>query len=234
MICFIQSIGLSYFFRHQALSQKLDPDLKQARLSDQAKRIDDVIERVGGTLKAAELVGGHRGTILKWRKGEARLPLDEASTLAKAAGVSLDWIATGINSADDDGVLIPRYDATPDGQPLARPNDVDTITVHRDFFPQNRLAANSTGIVRVTGNAMAPSLPDGTLAILDMRVKLFQDDGVYVMGHPNGFIVRRVSIRGERAYFKTDNPAHGDTYAAPEDMLTVPIWGRVALTLTRV
>ena len=66
-----------------------------SRLAGQAARITSVIEKVGGVLKAAEMIGANRGTLSKWRKGEARLPLDEIAVLAHAAGLSADWVATG-------------------------------------------------------------------------------------------------------------------------------------------
>jgi len=198
-------------------------------------RIVGVVAKLGGQKNAGDVVGISQPGIRKWVNGDAKASFEGVAKLARAAGVSLDWIATGTGAVEDTplSIVIYCFLAQADGSPERQPFNEDTLVVHPTFFVRHRLDPQWTGIVRVAGNAMAPTLPDGTLAIIDMRVRLFQDDGIYVIGRPNGFVVRRVSIHGERADLKTDNPAHGDTYAAPEDMLSVPIWGRVALVLTR-
>ncbi|BAF88122.1 putative helix-turn-helix XRE-family like protein [Azorhizobium caulinodans ORS 571] len=56
-------------------------------------RLKEVLKRVGGLRQASTIVGYKAEQIAKWRDGNARPPFYALQTLAKAAGVSLDWIA---------------------------------------------------------------------------------------------------------------------------------------------
>lgn len=69
--------------------------IDEIRQREIAKRLKHVIDRVGGVCHAARLLDVNRGTLLKWLKGQARVPFDAATTLTLEAGYSLDWLATG-------------------------------------------------------------------------------------------------------------------------------------------
>ena len=58
-------------------------------------RLTQVIEAVGGVKAASEIAGVNRDTITNWRDGRSKPSLAGMLELAKAADVSLDWIATG-------------------------------------------------------------------------------------------------------------------------------------------
>lgn len=59
------------------------------------ERFAQLAAMAGGAVKAAELCGVSRNTFYLWGKGETRMPLEAALKLAEAAGVTLDWVATG-------------------------------------------------------------------------------------------------------------------------------------------
>lgn len=59
------------------------------------RRIKIVIEEVGGSIKAAALIGVTYEQVSKWRDGKAKAPFFALAALAKAAGRSLDWLAYG-------------------------------------------------------------------------------------------------------------------------------------------
>ncbi|MCF4167667.1 helix-turn-helix domain-containing protein [Zavarzinia compransoris] len=58
-------------------------------------RIKAVIDQLGGSTKAASLVGVTYEQVSKWRDGKARAPFSALAALARAAGRSLDWLAYG-------------------------------------------------------------------------------------------------------------------------------------------
>ncbi len=59
------------------------------------ERIALLVSMVGGPVKAAAITGKTRTHIDNMRKPDAPLRIDDLLALAKEAGVSLDWVATG-------------------------------------------------------------------------------------------------------------------------------------------
>ena len=59
------------------------------------QRIALLVSMVGGPVKAASIIGKTRTHIDNMRKPDAPLRMDDVLALAKQAGVSLDWVATG-------------------------------------------------------------------------------------------------------------------------------------------
>lgn len=67
----------------------------------QDERVAELVALVGGPVKAAAIIGKTRTHIDNMRKPDAPLRLDDVLALAKAAGVSLDWVATGYSVRPD-------------------------------------------------------------------------------------------------------------------------------------
>ena len=60
------------------------------------QRLDSLIRSLGGLRSASEIIGVKDQQIAKWRDGKARPNFLKVASLAQAAGVSLDWLATGV------------------------------------------------------------------------------------------------------------------------------------------
>lgn len=213
-----------------------DDEGRAKRLSAQAGRIGEVIDLVGGTMKAAELIGGNRGTLYKWRKGEARLPLDETAILAKAAGVSIDWIATGIKSTDEDVVLVPRFDVTHDGALLYMPG-ADFLRVPFWRTELERVNANIPQTIALVadGREMEPSIRDGAMLAVDRSRSDMAVSGVYALRPRNRLILARSEMRldGSLVLTSDSRPGEKQEVAASAVVALRPI-GMVVLALTRV
>ncbi len=67
----------------------------------QQERIAQLVALVGGPVKAAQVIGKTRTHIDNMRKADAPLRLDDVLALARVAGVSLDWVATGYHVRPD-------------------------------------------------------------------------------------------------------------------------------------
>lgn len=61
----------------------------------QQERIAALVGAVGGPVRAAVLIGKTRTHVDNMRKAGAPLRLEDVLILARAAGVTLDWVATG-------------------------------------------------------------------------------------------------------------------------------------------
>ena len=67
----------------------------------QDERIAHLVALVGGPVKAAAIIGKTRTHVDNMRKPDAPLRLDDALALAREAGVTLDWVATGYHVRPD-------------------------------------------------------------------------------------------------------------------------------------
>ena len=61
----------------------------------QEERIAALVGAVGGPVRAAALIGKTRTHVDNMRKAGAPLRLEDVLVLAREAGVTLDWVATG-------------------------------------------------------------------------------------------------------------------------------------------
>lgn len=116
-------------------SDKSEPALEGAEIvpgwtPEVGTRLKEVIRRVGGLRAASAIVDTKAEQIAKWRDGKARPPFYALQQLAAAAGVSLDWIASGRELAqpiDKEGVSEPHqapfFPAYEDEELFARVTD---------------------------------------------------------------------------------------------------------------
>lgn len=58
-------------------------------------RVAVAIKRVGGSTKMAEIAGVSTSVLSKWRRNESDPSRTRLVKMARAAGVSLEWLATG-------------------------------------------------------------------------------------------------------------------------------------------
>jgi phage repressor protein C with HTH and peptisase S24 domain len=131
-------------------------------------RIASIIEAVGGPGKASALIDVKPEQISKWRDGKARAPFLALATLAKIAGVSLDWIATGEEANRSQVSKLSRKSA-----PLRQRTDLAQtareIGVHT--IPRVQPAISRSGIAAV-------AFPDGAAFIrLPSHSPRTQDEG---------------------------------------------------------
>lgn len=64
------------------------------------ERVSIAIERVGGSTKMAEIADVSTSVLSKWRRGESDPSRSRLVKMARAAGVSVEWLATGEGSPD--------------------------------------------------------------------------------------------------------------------------------------
>lgn len=76
------------------MASDLESDKADADPGFQA-RINVIVEKVGGPLRLSQMSGLSRGVILKYQKGESEPSRPRLVALARAAGVRVEWLATG-------------------------------------------------------------------------------------------------------------------------------------------
>lgn len=184
----------------------------------QEERIAQLVAMVGGPVKAAAIIGKTRTHIDNMRKPNAPLRLDDALALAREAGVTLDWVATGHHVRPDlaeqprhDGELSEagagKFGALP-GFTQLLPLRPETVTaggrsVERwtpsDIAVSAQWLNNSLGLTAETARyaeagdgGMAPLIGKGSLLIVDTR-PANPRTGLYLVGVGDELLPRRLS-----------------------------------------
>jgi phage repressor protein C with HTH and peptisase S24 domain len=198
-------------------------------------RIGAIIDQVGGMAKAALAAGASRSSIQKWRTGNARPPLIEMAALAEAAGVSLDWIATGIKSTDDDVVLVPRYDVTHDGSLVHMPDeDQPRVPFWRTELERMNASIEDTIALVADGREMEPRIQEGAMLAVDRSRADMSVSGVYALRPRNRLILLRSEMRLDGSLILTSDSRPGEQVITPASVDALRPIGMVVLALTRV
>lgn len=156
----------------------------------------------------ADRVGISKGAFTRiWREGS--VPTSELlHRIRRATGVSLDWLLTGEEAAERGAAA-----------------GLATVAMYAPGGPGRRRAAHPIALaeawlkewldarpehlacVVVRGEAMAPALGDGDLALVDRRVTRPEPDGLFAIQQGGTLHVRRVQrIAAGRYQALADNP----------------------------
>ena len=171
--------------------------------------------------------------------------IDHAVAISKAAGVSLEWLATGEGPMsrshepplnETEHVLIPRYDifasAGIDVLEVFEEHVLDHTAFRRDWLVGTmRLDPEKLAIIMVDGDSMIPTLQPGDFILIDLReAGRLRSDAVYVVRVEGALLVKRVQVGSDgRLDVWSDNPSYKPwTYTAEQsESLRVKIVGRV-------
>jgi phage repressor protein C with HTH and peptisase S24 domain len=183
------------------------------------ERIAHLVALVGGPVKAAAIIGKTRTHVDNMRKPNAPLRLDDVLALAREAGVSLDWVATGYHLRPDileraersDGELAdagtPGFGGLPGfarlqplkpevmtaaGRAIERWTPSD-IAVSAQWLDSTFGLSTDTARYALAGDGgMEPLIRKGTFVIVDARETVLRT-GVYLVEVGDELLPRRLS-----------------------------------------
>lgn len=205
------------------------PEGKQTvPLKQIAARIAQLVELVGGQGRAAEIAEVSRATVQKWRSAQARPPLIEISRLAAAAGVSVDWVASGIeynpHTETDEVAWLP----------LLGEVEGMTVPVPRVALASRMRSVEKAAAVAVVGREMEPFIRSGDIVIIDQGdCDLSRSSGrVYVLKRGSSLnLMRAALLLSGVVQLSTETPQHSERLT-PSDLKGVEVVGRVVLALS--
>ncbi|MEQ1696987.1 MAG: S24 family peptidase [Hyphomicrobiaceae bacterium] len=204
------------------------------------QRIAQLVEMVGGQMRAAEIAGVSRTAIHKWRNGQARIPIAEMLLLARAAGVSLDWIATGYDRRPDLPAssaggfkVLYRYEASLSGKMIEIADNGGTdLALRETWLKEMGMRLDTTGVFEVRDDAMVPTIPEGSLLIADRSVTALTRSGIYAIIGANGIAVRRAQVMLDGTVkLIADNPRYEPEVLSAQAAGLLRIAGRVRAAL---
>jgi len=165
--------------------------------------------------------------------------------LARAARVSIEWLATGEESKQSaqaitravehgDFIFMPRnrirFSSGREG--ILRSDQVVDSIAFRAEWVKRRLSTESRDLllIEVVGDSMAPTVEDADLILADLAEPRFRQDGIYLLRHDSGLAVKRIQRRPDgKLLIRSDNPKYEAMVVS-----TVNVIGRVIWTGGRV
>lgn len=175
----------------------------------QEERIAALVNAVGGPVRAAALLGKTRTHVDNMRKAGAPLRLEDVLVLARAAGVTLDWVASGqavrpdLRGLSDAGAA--TFDALPGfvrllplrpevvtagGRMVERwtPSEFAVSTHWLDGLGLSEAAARYAS---AGDGGMAPAIGKGAFLVLDIREQPART-GLYLVAVGDELLPRRL------------------------------------------
>jgi phage repressor protein C with HTH and peptisase S24 domain len=203
-------------------------------------RLNQVLPKFGSVAELARSVGVSDNAIYKWLAGRGQPSVANLVALARAAHVSLEWLATGQEPPPDgratsrasehgDYLFVPRYGArltSSKGAAISSEQIIDYLAFRIDWVRDRlRVDPRNLLLVEARGDSMAPTLKDADLLLVDVSEPRFHDDAIYLLRHNGDLAVKRLQ-RGfdGKLVIRSDNRAYEPIIAQQSSVAVV---GRV-------
>lgn len=208
-------------------------------------RLRLIMQQFGSVADLARAVGVSDNAIYKWVTGRGKPGMISLVNLAKAAGVSVEWLATGKGEplkARPEPRAVQRSEFAPmplhslramDGKSnVVSSQIVDYLNFRADWLKRTLNAeAKDLALIEVVGDSMSPAIDEADLVLADLRETRFKSDGIYVLRNGGDLSIKRIQREPDgKLAIRSDNPAYQPVTVAPESISLV---GRVIWTSGR-
>ncbi|MBF0184293.1 MAG: helix-turn-helix transcriptional regulator [Magnetococcales bacterium] len=191
-----------------------------------------------------ELVGVRKGYL-------SYVTLPEGSTHGVAVGQNDQQSATPVEEmgesyriVQEEFCHVPRFGVQlGSGRLVQSEHLVDNLSFKVSWIEQVMgLDIRELALVHVTGDSMEPTLKEGDILLLDRRgftqssqQKVVRSDAIYVLLRGDELVAKRLQFGFDGSLtVQSDNPAYASQSVAAEQMIQLPIIGRVVWVGRRV
>lgn len=200
------------------------------------RRLRLIMQQFGSVADLARAVGVSDNAIYKWVSGRGQPSMVSLVNLARAARVSVEWLATGQEANARGGrdgeageyVYLPRHSVRAQAGRIIMqsPQIVDHVALKSDWLGR-RLDAEpkSVMLVEAVGDAMSPTIDEGDLVLVDLRESRYRYDGVHALRSGGEIAIKRLQRSPDgKIIIRSDNPRYEPSLVTPESIVMV---GRV-------
>lgn len=203
------------------------------------RRLRLIMQQFGSVADLARAVGVSDNAIYKWVSGRGQPSMMSLVNLSKAAGVSVEWLATGrgaptktrpeVHAAEPAEAMVPgrpALRAVNSRGSLQSPQIVEYLSFQPEWLGRTlNLDARNLALVEVIGDSMSPTIDEGDLVLVDLRETRFRHDGVYVMRTGGDLAVNRLQRQPDGSLLiRSDNAAYESASVKSDE---VSLLGRV-------
>ncbi len=202
------------------------------------RRLRLIMQQFGSVADLARAVGVSDNAIYKWVSGRGQPSMISLVNLARAARVSIEWLATGQDAAkseaqkaeSDDYVYLPRNSVrSPVGRGIMQSRQIVDYLALKSEWLRRRLGVDpkSLMLIEAVGDSMAPTIEEGDLLLVDLRDPRIRHDGVYVLRASGELSIKRIQRRPDgKLIIRNDNAAYESAVVAADAINVVgpAIW----------
>lgn len=168
---------------------------------------------------------------------------DKATAMARAAGVSLEWLAGGEGesqsgegvetkgSLEEEFALIPGYSiqvAAGDGSLPGEEQATRKLAFRHKWLRFRGLKEPDLALVFAKGDSMEPTIDDNNTVMIDTSQKELRDGSIYVIRTNDHLIVKRIQTRlGKQVLLISDNKAYPPIEVSMDEASDLEVIGRV-------
>ena len=179
-------------------------------------RIEALVKALGGPVKVSQLLTVSRETVNNWRK-TGRVPFEAAFKMVRTAGVSMDWLASGIHSAGGSNpsalfTFVRRFDVelSAGGGSITGDREMQALAFRTDWLASHiGTGEENLSVVQARGDSMEPTIQNRALVLVDHSIRSIQDDGIYAFRMDDALFIKRVQTQMTGGVLLlSDNPAY--------------------------
>lgn len=163
--------------------------------------------------------------------------LDNLLRISNAAGVSVEWLATGKEPAKPDSnfeeefALIPGYNvqvAAGHGSLVGDESPTRELAFRRKWLRYRGLHEQDLALVFAKGDSMEPTISDNETVMVDTSEKKLRDGHIYVIRNGDHLLVKRIqTLWNDGVQLLSDNKEYPPQEIAKEDMEALQVIGKV-------
>jgi phage repressor protein C with HTH and peptisase S24 domain len=217
-------------------------------------RLQEIVRHWPSADRLARATGVSPSAFRKWLRGDAEPSRERLVALAKAAGVSVGWLASGegppprlsggtpsSRSASGPGginqrdyLLLPKRPesaaAGVESPPAEGP--AEFFALHHDWVRSEfGIEPDHLSLETAVGESMLPNIQDGDLLLVDTTENRFRSFGVYVLEIAGERLVKRVQPKLDGSLtLISDNKAYEPEHIPPTQAGDITVVGRVIWT----
>ena len=215
---------------------------------DNSKESQQTVDETGFTERLKTLFegGSARGFAQKAGMGDSTfrnilngaMPrLDSLLRIANAAGVSVEWLATGKESSksqsefEEEFALIPGYNvqvAAGHGSLAGDESPTRELAFRRKWLRFRGLNEKDLALVFAKGDSMEPTISDNETVMVDTSERKLRDGHIYVIRNGDHLLVKRIqTLWNDGVQLLSDNKEYPPQEISSADLENMEVIGKV-------
>lgn len=201
---------------------------REERTRQFSERLKSIVP-TGSGRDFAKKAGVGYSTIHNYLKGISSPTLDNLLLLAKAGGVSVEWLATGKESTkamstDQIGITlqIPFIDSD------------EYLFMNSSTFPDLQEKAESLAALRVSTDVMEPTFLVDSILLIDQQNKQLKDGKVVVLHKEGNYLYKRVQVVPDGYNLSSDNTKYSAMIVNQDSLSSFDVLGEVLIVLNHL
>ncbi len=187
-----------------------------------AERLKNIRENLGYSRKQmAEILNCH---IRSWDGYENGMSIPGGEVLSNLAklGIDTNWVLTGQKNVTENTINIYNVEFSAGcGTFINNENIASNLILPDTFFTTYNLNKSDTAGVYIKGDSMQPKFNDNDIAIIDLSVKAFENDGTYAFVYDGNCFVKKLQLAGNTLKVISLNPEYAAWNIEQEELLRI-------------